>query len=118
MSTHSVAVLEAGARRASKSPKTIISRLDPAKRLEAYLAAQGGPLEAEGIRSSWPRSATAPLLSTKWETFRYGRRIPSRRSLTRRRRPKSGRSARCCATGGVRCAREHSVMPRHTHIPR
>ena len=106
MSTHSVAVLEAGARRASKSPKTIISRLDPAKRVEAYLAAQGGPLEAEGIRSSWPRSATAPLLSTKWETFRYGRRIPSRRSLTRgvgqSRDVPRGAAA---LAGGARCSR-------------
>jgi len=39
---------------ASKSLKTIISYLDPAKRLEAYLAAEGVPLEAEGIHGFLP----------------------------------------------------------------
>ena len=105
MSAHSVAVLEAGARRASKSPKTIISRLDPAKRLEAYLAAEGVPLEDEASVASRPPSATAPSLSAKWKTLRpFGvlhlaaaRATPS---------AKSGRSARCCSTGwGSRCSR-------------
>ena len=67
VSAHSVAVLEAGARRASKSPKTISPCLDPAKRLEAYLAAEGVPLEAGASTASCPPSATAPSLSTKWE---------------------------------------------------
>jgi len=35
---------------ANKSPKTIISYLDSVKRLEAYLATAGLPLEAPGIR--------------------------------------------------------------------
>lgn len=34
----------------NKSPKTIISHLVSAKRLEAYLEAEGLPLEPEGIR--------------------------------------------------------------------
>jgi len=33
------------------TPKTIISYLDSAKRLEAYLAAEGLPLEPPGIRA-------------------------------------------------------------------
>lgn len=36
---------------ANKLPKTIISYLDSAKRLEAYLAAEGLPLEPQGIRA-------------------------------------------------------------------
>ena len=36
---------------ANKSPKTIISYPDSAKRLEAYLAAEGLPLEPGGIRA-------------------------------------------------------------------
>jgi hypothetical protein len=36
---------------ASKSPRTIISYLDSAKRLEAYPAAEGLPLEPPGIRA-------------------------------------------------------------------
>ena len=43
---------------ASKSPKTIISYLDPAKRLEAYPAGGGVPLKAEGIRG---------FLATEWD---------------------------------------------------
>jgi hypothetical protein len=36
---------------ASKSPRTINSKLDSAKRLEAYLTTEGLPLEPEGIRA-------------------------------------------------------------------
>jgi hypothetical protein len=36
---------------AGKSPKTISSYLDSAKRLEAYLTTEGLPLEPEGIRA-------------------------------------------------------------------
>jgi hypothetical protein len=35
---------------AGKSPKTISSYLDSAKRLEAYLTTEGLPIESEGIR--------------------------------------------------------------------
>src|SRR5215467_12880423 len=102
VSAHSVAVLEAGARRASKSPKTISPCLDPAKRLEAYLAAEGVPLEAGASTASCPPSATAPSLSTKWETFRYGRRLPSRGGPGRRRRPNQDVPRGAVALAGVR----------------
>jgi hypothetical protein len=43
---------------ASKSPKTIISYLDSAKRLEAYLASGGLPLAPAGIRGLPGRAGT------------------------------------------------------------
>lgn len=60
---------------ANKSPKTITSYLDSVKRLEAYLAAEGLPLdppsiraflaeERDGQRQPQPRSTTRTSVST------------------------------------------------------
>lgn len=52
---------------ANKSPKTISSYLDSIKRLEAYLAAEGLPLESEGIRGflAAERDRTSPASAQK-----------------------------------------------------
>jgi len=52
---------------ANKSPKTIISYLDSAKRLEAYLATAALPLEASGIRGflAAERDRTSPASAAK-----------------------------------------------------
>ena len=52
---------------ASRSPKTISSYLDSAKRLEAYLTIKGLPLEPEGIRGFLvaERERTTPASAAK-----------------------------------------------------
>jgi site-specific recombinase XerD len=52
---------------ANKSPKTIISYLDSVKRLEAYLAAEGLPLESPAIRAflAAERDRTSPASAAK-----------------------------------------------------
>ena len=62
---------------ANKSPKTIISYLDSAKRLEAYMAAEGLPLEAEGIRgflaAERNRTSSASAAEHYWNLCVYFR---------------------------------------------
>jgi len=84
---------------ANKSPKTIISYLDSVKRLEAYLAAEGLPLERPAIRAflaservgTSPASAARPSWppcylggSTVWGLSGEGRSVHATASAHRR----------------------------------
>ena len=82
--------------------------MDPAKRLEAYLVAEGVPLEAEGIRGFLATGCDRTIIidevgkqSGTVGVFHLGADRATSSA-------KSGRSARCGSTGWVRGANDHS----------
>jgi len=84
-------------------PRRSSPYLDPAKRLEAYLAAEGVPLEAKGIRG---------FLPTEWD-----RTIIIDAVGNVRVRSASSIPFHLWYWLGSRCSRLSPEMPRHTPVP-